>query len=102
MWAVGMSSGVNAVVSGLLRTYGVRMPSYGAGALSPEEALVGRMRLTYDHRKFQFRDPDLPTELLPAGWVGHEAHEMFLDAHEILGPSAESYYDGGRLATVGR
>ncbi len=77
----------------LLRTYRSRMPSYRSGHLGPEEALVERMRLTHDYRKFPFRDPDLPTDLLPAGWVGHEAHEMFLEAHEILGPSAETYYD---------
>jgi phenylacetic acid degradation operon negative regulatory protein len=77
----------------LLRTYRGRMPSYRGGHLSPEEALVERMRLTYDYRKFPFRDPDLPTELLPAGWVGHEAYEMFMEAHDVLGPAAESYYD---------
>jgi phenylacetic acid degradation operon negative regulatory protein len=51
------------------------------------------MRLTYDYRKFPFRDPDLPTELLPAGWLGREAHDLFLKAHELLRPPAEEYYD---------
>jgi phenylacetic acid degradation operon negative regulatory protein len=77
----------------LLRTYRKRMPSYRANRLTPEEALVERMQLTYDYRKFPFRDPDLPTELLPAGWAGLEAHEMFLEAHELLGPPAEKFYD---------
>lgn len=77
----------------LLRTYRGRLPAYRAGELSPEEALVERMRLTYDYRKFPFRDPDLPTELLPAGWVGRDAHEMFLEAHALLGPPAQRFYD---------
>ncbi|MER6122148.1 PaaX family transcriptional regulator C-terminal domain-containing protein [Streptomyces sp. NPDC001795] len=77
----------------LLRTYRVRMPSYRARRLTPQEALIERMRLTYDYRKFPFRDPDLPTELLPAGWVGRDAHEMFIEAHELLGPPADAFYD---------
>ncbi|SNR22933.1 transcriptional regulator, PaaX family [Actinomadura mexicana] len=77
----------------LLRTYRGRLPSYRAGHLSPKEALVERMRLTYDYRKFPFRDPDLPIELLPAGWAGREAHEMFLEAHSLLGPPAQRFYD---------
>jgi phenylacetic acid degradation operon negative regulatory protein len=77
----------------LLRTYRKRMASYRAGHLSPEEALVERMQLTYDYRKFPFRDPDLPTELLPAGWLGREAHELFLEAHELLRPPAEDFFD---------
>jgi phenylacetic acid degradation operon negative regulatory protein len=77
----------------LLRTYRARMSAYRAGDLSPREALVERMRLTYDYRKFPFRDPDLPMELLPAGWPGREAHEMFIEAHELLREPAESYTD---------
>jgi phenylacetic acid degradation operon negative regulatory protein len=84
---------LNADYKPLLRTYRARLPDYRAGALSPREALVERMRLIYDYRKFPFRDPDLPLELLPAGWLGREAHEMFLEAHELLRAPAEKFYD---------
>lgn len=84
---------LNADYRELLRTYRSRMPSYRAGSLSPEEALVERMRLTYDYRKFPFRDPDLPMELLPAGWVGREAHAMFVEAHDLLRAPAEAFFD---------
>jgi phenylacetic acid degradation operon negative regulatory protein len=84
---------LNTDYRALLRTYRARLPAYRANALSPQEALVERMRLTYDYRKFPFRDPDLPLELLPAGWVGREAHEMFLEAHELLRAPAEKFYD---------
>ncbi len=33
---------------------------------------------------FPFSDPDLPEELLPASWKGHEAHELFIEAHDLL------------------
>lgn len=61
------------------------MPSYRAGAL------VGRMRLTYDYREFQFRDPAPPTELLPAaGWATRRTR-CSSTPNEILDPAAESY-----------
>jgi phenylacetic acid degradation operon negative regulatory protein len=75
----------------LLRTYRDRLPTYGN--LTPREALVERMRLTYDYRKFPFRDPDLPVELLPANWPGREAHEMVIEAHDLLRGPAETYTD---------
>lgn len=84
---------LNADYKTLLRTYRARLPRYRAAALSPQDALVERMHLTHDYRKFPFRDPDLPLELLPAGWVGREAHEMFLEAHELLRTPAEKFYD---------
>ncbi|MQA16340.1 MAG: PaaX family transcriptional regulator [Pseudonocardiaceae bacterium] len=64
-----------------------RMPVYRrAGG---RDALVERMRLVHDYRRFPFRDPDLPLELLPDGWSGRQAHELFLEAHELLREPAE-------------
>jgi phenylacetic acid degradation operon negative regulatory protein len=85
--------GLNADYRELLRTYRTRMPDYRAGRLPPRETLVERMRLTHDYRMFPFRDPDLPIDLVPAGWVGREAHELFLEAHEHLREPAEAFYD---------
>ncbi|MFI5625877.1 PaaX family transcriptional regulator C-terminal domain-containing protein [Nocardioides sp. NPDC051685] len=75
-----------------LATYRPRMAAYRAGDLDPRDALVERMRLTHDYRLFPFRDPDLPGELLPAGWKGGEAHKLFLEAHELLRIPAESFF----------
>lgn len=77
----------------LLSTYRARLPEYRAGSLSPREAMVESIRLNYDYRKFPFRDPDLPVELLPEGWPGREAHEMFLEAHDLLRGPANAYTD---------
>ena len=56
--------------------------------------------LIHDYRLFPFRDPDLPPELLPEGWSGRAAHEVFLEAHGLLRAPAEGYVDGvlGALA----
>ncbi|WP_280309920.1 PaaX family transcriptional regulator [Nocardia abscessus] len=53
------------------------------------EALIERLRLIQDYRRYPFRDPDLPEVLLPAGWRGRAAHEVFSEAHELLRVPAE-------------
>lgn len=55
------------------------------------EALVERIRLVHDYRMLPFDDPDLPLELVPAGWVGREVHDLFLDLHERLAPEARAF-----------
>ncbi len=83
---------LNADYQSLLRTYRPRMSDYRAGRVAPRQALIERMQLTHDYRMFPFRDPDLPEELVPAGWKGHEAHEMFIEAHDLLRAPAEQFF----------
>ncbi|MBW0114837.1 PaaX family transcriptional regulator [Pseudonocardia abyssalis] len=77
----------------LLAEYRPRLTRYRAGELLGRDALVERMRLMHDYRRFPFRDPDLPPELLPAGWSGRAAHEVFLEAHGLLRSEAEGFVD---------
>lgn len=77
----------------LLAEYRPRLARYRAGELLGQDALVERMRLMHDYRRFPFRDPDLPPELLPAGWSGRAAHEVFLEAHGLLRAAAEGFVD---------
>lgn len=82
----------------LLAEYMPRLAGYRAGP-APRAALVERMRLIYDYRHFPFRDPDLPLELLPEGWRGRRAHDVFLEAHGLLREPAFAFVDqvvGGR------
>ncbi|MDQ1113578.1 phenylacetic acid degradation operon negative regulatory protein [Microbacterium testaceum] len=55
-----------------------------------DDALVARVRLTDDYRRFPFTDPDLPADLLPAGWNAPRAHEVFVRRHGELRPGATS------------
>jgi phenylacetic acid degradation operon negative regulatory protein len=48
--------------------------------------------LVHAWRKFPFLDPDLPAELLPAGWPRRRAHELFVARHAAWGPPALSYF----------
>jgi phenylacetic acid degradation operon negative regulatory protein len=77
----------------LLDLYRPRLPAYRTGELSGVAALVERMLLVHDYRRFPFRDPDLPPALLPAGWHGRLAHEVFLEAHGLLRGPAEACVD---------
>lgn len=77
----------------LLGRYAPRLAEYRAGGLDDRTALVERMRLVYDYRHFPFRDPDLPAELLPEGWPGRQAHDLFLQAHGLLRIQAERAVD---------
>lgn len=77
----------------LLRRYRPRLPAYRAGDQDGGDALVERMQLITDYRRFPFRDPDLPPELLPRDWPGRAAHEMFREAHELLREPAEACVD---------
>ena len=60
-------------------------------ALPGSEALRLRIELVADYRRFPFRDPDLPAELLPDGWPGTRAHQLFAAAHEALAAPAEAF-----------
>ncbi len=76
-----------------LRHYRPTVDGFRGERWPGRRALVERTRITAAYRRFPFRDPDLPIELLPAGWRGREAREVFLAAHKMLGPAANDYVD---------
>jgi phenylacetic acid degradation operon negative regulatory protein len=84
---------LNQDYASLLGTYQPRLSRYRAGTLSGSAALVERMHLVNDYRRFPFRDPDLPLELLPPEWLGRRAHEVFIAAHGLLRTPAEEAVD---------
>jgi hypothetical protein len=60
----------------VLDRYGTAEPEGVADeSLSAVEAFALRTMLVHDLRRARLRDPDLPTALLPADWVGHRAVE---------------------------
>lgn len=54
----------------------------------PSAAYVARTTLVHEWRRFLFRDPDLPEAVLPQGWPGHLARELFLETADRLAPTA--------------
>ena len=49
--------------------------------------------LVHAWRKFPFLDPDLPAELLPAGWPRRRAHELFTGRHTRWGAPASDHFE---------
>lgn len=66
----------------------------GTGDVAPATAFAARTRVVHEWRKFLFRDPGLPEEVLPEGWPGQEAAGVFTDLAERLLPAARAFVDG--------
>ncbi len=59
----------------------------------PAAAFVRRISLVHVYRRFPYRDPGLPIELQPPGWLGDQARELFIEAHELLAVGAAELYE---------
>jgi phenylacetic acid degradation operon negative regulatory protein len=66
----------------------------GAGtSAADEEQFALRSRLVHEWRKFLFRDPGLPPQLLPDDWPGHAAAAFFDREAARLAPAASRFVD---------
>jgi phenylacetic acid degradation operon negative regulatory protein len=59
--------------------------------LRPRDAFVRRFRLVHSYRAFPLLDPYLPDALLPEGWLGYEAADLFERYHDLLTEPAEEF-----------
>lgn len=59
------------------------------GGVDPSEALVARLRAVYQWFVIAEHDPDLPDEMLPAGWPRDDARVVFTQIVDGLAPLAE-------------
>jgi phenylacetic acid degradation operon negative regulatory protein len=48
---------------------------------TPDAVLRAQTRLVHEWRRFPFLDPQLPRELLPPGWIGTTAADLFTARH---------------------
>ena len=55
------------------------------------EAFAGYVRVLTDWRRLPYLDPGLPAELLPEGWVGIRAAELFFALQALLEEPARAY-----------
>jgi phenylacetic acid degradation operon negative regulatory protein len=62
-----------------------------------QETLTAQTMLVHEWRRFPFLDPRLPRDLLPPGWLGAEAAELFGARHAQWQQGAGRCW--GRLAT---
>jgi phenylacetic acid degradation operon negative regulatory protein len=61
----------------------------------PEAVFVAQARLVHQWRKFPFLDPGLPEPLLPAGWSGVRAREVFRRRHRGWAEPARAWFRAG-------
>lgn len=70
-----------------------RAPLRREGGLPPAACFVHRFRLVHEYRTFPLLDPYLPRSLLPRGWLGDRAAQLFEAYHDLLAGPAERYVD---------
>lgn len=57
------------------------------------ECFKERFLLLHEYRSSPYVDPNLPLELLPEGWLGRTATQLFQEYHDLLNNEAEAYID---------
>lgn len=101
---VGRCWDLSAIQSGyerFLALWSPRMERFAAGEPLPDDrCFVERIELVHDYRKFLFVDPGLPLELLPEGWRGLVARELFQRYYRLLDPAARRFMDAAFEPTV--
>jgi phenylacetic acid degradation operon negative regulatory protein len=65
----------------------------GLDPATGEAALRAQTRLVHEWRRFPFLDPRLPEQLLPEGWGGTKAADLFHTRHSDWHPAAQRHWD---------
>jgi phenylacetic acid degradation operon negative regulatory protein len=79
---------IEAMYSDFVDTYTALHERIERGDVSAAAALDARTRIMDSWRGFPGRDPDLPRELLPRQWPRAQAHDLFVEIYDTLGPLA--------------
>ena len=54
------------------------------GTAAPLDAYALRTMLLHEFRRIRLRAPDMPTQLLPPGWIGNHAYDLAADLYHRL------------------
>lgn len=60
---------------------------------SPRDCFVERFWITHHFQSFPRQDPNLPTVLLPANWIGFRARSLFENYRQLLEARANQFAD---------
>jgi phenylacetic acid degradation operon negative regulatory protein len=85
-------AGLNDAYAEFLVTWEPKVKAWHRRQPKGAEALVERTKFIHEYRMFPFKDPGLPAELLPAGWRGRQAHDLFLAGFGLLRAPAVAHY----------
>ena len=87
-------AGINKRYEQFLAKYEPTFDAFKKREYVPDsECFVQRFLLIHEYRKFFFIDPELPAELLPEGWQGSRARELFHSFHQRLAEPANRFFD---------
>ncbi|GGS13411.1 repressor, phenylacetic acid catabolic pathway [Actinokineospora fastidiosa] len=89
---------LGAEYAGFVAEWSARLS--GVDAADPAAAFAACQRLLHAWRKFLFRDPGLPEDLLPTPWPGTAAAAFFDTRTALFAPAAAEFVDG--CLTTGR
>jgi phenylacetic acid degradation operon negative regulatory protein len=67
----------------------------GLEPAGPEATFVAQAQMVHQWRKFPFLDPGLPAPLLPDGWSGVGAREVFRSRHRRWAEDARRWFAAG-------
>jgi len=90
---------LDADYAGFLGTWEPKVTAWQRTPPDGADALVERTRFIHEYRMFPFKDPGLPAELLPPGWHGRQAHDLFLVGFGLLRAPALAHYQHVLAAT---
>lgn len=65
----------------------------GLGPGDDASAFTAQTKMVHEWRRFPFLDPQLPTRLLPSGWSGTKAADLFHHNHDQWHPMAQRHWD---------
>lgn len=63
------------------------------GGMSNSECFRERTSLVHEYRKFLFKDPGFPLDLLPKKWNGTKAKELFWRLHQTVSNGAIQFFE---------
>ena len=74
-----------------IRAHEPALRVFEAGPPGEQEAFAGYVRALTDWRRLPYLDPGLPAELLPEGWIGIRAAELFFVLQALLEEPARTH-----------
>jgi phenylacetic acid degradation operon negative regulatory protein len=66
---------------------------HGRSPTSPRSRFAATIEMVHRWRRFAFVDPELPDELLPAGWPAHRAREVFDQRYAQWEGDAHAFFE---------
>ncbi len=83
---------IDARYASFIERFRPLIAAYGKDAnMSPKTAFLVRTLLIQEYRKVLLRDPQLPAELLPAGWHGAAAYQLCRNLYQAVYAQADNY-----------